>query len=138
LICDPIKLSVTSYFNNVKPTKHMHLVYLVHHDPNFTHFMIDQVSDCGEANLPAVCYKEDMTIDKENINAYANLLLELKYLFRDYHQTLRLALTSLSYSIAFKSRNRTSTNLVGNLGIINCNGTTANATNLEHSLEVSI
>jgi hypothetical protein len=36
------------------------------------------MSDCGEANLPAVCHEEDMTIDKENINANANLLLELQ------------------------------------------------------------
>ncbi len=38
--------------------------------------MIDWMSDSGEANLPAVCHKEDTTIDKENANANANLLLE--------------------------------------------------------------
>jgi hypothetical protein len=36
------------------------------------------MSDHGEANLPAVCHKEDKTIDKENVNASANLLLELQ------------------------------------------------------------
>jgi hypothetical protein len=28
--------------------------------------MIDKMSDCGKANLPAVHHKEDMPIDKEN------------------------------------------------------------------------
>jgi hypothetical protein len=56
----------------------MHLVYLVHHGPNFTHFMIYQVSDCGKTNLPAVCHKENVTIHKENIDANANILLGLK------------------------------------------------------------
>jgi hypothetical protein len=36
------------------------------------------MSDCGEANLPAVRHKVDMTIDKENVDANANLLLELQ------------------------------------------------------------
>jgi hypothetical protein len=40
--------------------------------------MINQVRDFGKANLPAVCHKEDITIDKENIDANSNLLLELK------------------------------------------------------------
>jgi hypothetical protein len=40
LIRDPSKLSVTSYFNNMKPAKHIHLVYLVHRGPNFTHLII--------------------------------------------------------------------------------------------------
>jgi hypothetical protein len=66
LIRYPSKLSITSYFNNMKPAKHIHLVYLVHCGPNFTHFMIDKMSD-----------KEDMPIDKENINTNADLLLEL-------------------------------------------------------------
>jgi hypothetical protein len=100
LIWNPSKFSLTSYFNKVKPTKHIHLVYLVYWGPQSTHFMINQVSDCGEANLPAVCHKEDMTIDKENIDAYANLLLELKMLLREFHQILWLALTSLLYSTA--------------------------------------
>jgi hypothetical protein len=77
LIRNPSKLSITSYFNNMKPAKHIHLVYLVHCSPNFTHFMIDKMSDCGKANLPAVRHKEDMPIDKENINTNADLLLEL-------------------------------------------------------------
>jgi hypothetical protein len=76
LIHNPSKLSVTSYFNNMKPAKHVHLIYLLHCRPNFTHFMIDWMSDSGEAKLPAVFHKEDMTIDKENVNANANLLLE--------------------------------------------------------------
>jgi hypothetical protein len=36
------------------------------------------MSDGGEAYFPTVRHKEDMTIDKENINANANLLLELQ------------------------------------------------------------
>jgi hypothetical protein len=35
------------------------------------------MSDCCKANLPAVHHKEDMPIDKENINTNADLLLEL-------------------------------------------------------------
>ncbi len=76
-IRDPSKLSITSYFNNMKPVKQIHLVYLVHCGPNFTHFMIDKMSDCDKANLPAIRHKEDMPIDKENINTNADLLLEL-------------------------------------------------------------
>jgi hypothetical protein len=34
--------------------------------------------DRDEADLPALHYKEDMIIDKENINTNANLLLELQ------------------------------------------------------------
>ncbi len=60
----------------MKPAKHIHLVYLVHSGPNFTQFMIDKMSDSGKANLPAVRHKEDMPIDKENINTNADLLLE--------------------------------------------------------------
>ncbi len=41
LICNPRKLSITSYFNHRKPAKHIHLLYLVHRGTNFTHFMID-------------------------------------------------------------------------------------------------
>jgi hypothetical protein len=33
--------------------------------------------NCSEAYFPAVHHEEDMTIDKENIDANANLLLEL-------------------------------------------------------------
>ncbi len=61
----------------MKPAKHIHLVNLVHCIPNFTHFTIDEMSDCCKANLPAVHHKEDMPIDKENINTNADLLLEL-------------------------------------------------------------
>jgi hypothetical protein len=71
-------ISISSYFNNMKPAKHLHLVYLVRRGPNFTHFMINYMSDCGEAYFPAVCHEEGMTIDKENINANTNLLLELQ------------------------------------------------------------
>jgi hypothetical protein len=46
--------------------------------------------------------------------------------------------TSLSCNTAFKSRNGSSPNLVGYLGIVNCKDTTANAINLEHSLKVGI
>jgi hypothetical protein len=77
LIRNPSKFSITSYFNNMKPAKHIHLVYLVHFVPNFTHFTIDEMSDCCKANLPAVRHKEDMPIDQENININADLLLEL-------------------------------------------------------------
>jgi hypothetical protein len=77
LICDPSKLSISSYFNNMKPTKHIHLVYLVHHGPNFNHLVIDEVSNSGKADHPALRHKEDMSIDKEDINANADLLLEL-------------------------------------------------------------
>jgi hypothetical protein len=75
LICDPSKLSITSNFNNMKPAKHMHLVYLVHRSPNFKHLMIDEVSNSGKADHPAIHHKEDMAIDKEDINANVNLLL---------------------------------------------------------------
>ena len=78
LIYNPSKLSITSYFNNMKPATHIHLVYLVHQGPNLTHFVINQMSDDCEAYFPAVLHKEDMTIDKENIDANANLLLELQ------------------------------------------------------------
>jgi hypothetical protein len=36
------------------------------------------MSDGCEAYFPAVRHKKDMTIDKENIDANANLLLELQ------------------------------------------------------------
>jgi hypothetical protein len=36
------------------------------------------MSDGCEAYFPAAHHKEDMTNDKENINANANLLLELQ------------------------------------------------------------
>jgi hypothetical protein len=51
----------------------IHLVYLVHRGPNFTHFMINKMSDQHKANLPAVSHKENMTIDKENIHSNAKL-----------------------------------------------------------------
>jgi hypothetical protein len=78
LICDPSKLSITSYFNIMKPAKHIHLVYLVHRSPNLTLFVITQMSDGCGAYFPAVHHKEDMTIAKENIDANPNLLLELQ------------------------------------------------------------
>jgi len=77
LICDPSKLSITSNFNNMKPVKHMHLVYLVHCGPNFNHLVIDEMSNSGKANHPAIRHKEAMSIDKENINANPDLMLEL-------------------------------------------------------------
>jgi hypothetical protein len=77
LIRDPGELSITSYFNNMKHALHIHLVYLVQCSPNFTHFMIDEVSDCGKTDLSAVSLKEDVSIDKENIYTNADLLLEL-------------------------------------------------------------
>jgi hypothetical protein len=49
----------------MKPAKHLHLVYLVHCIPNFSHFVIDKMSDCGKAKLPAVRHKEDMPIGKK-------------------------------------------------------------------------
>ena len=81
----PSKLSITSYLNYMKPAKHIHLAYLVHCGPNLTHFVINQMSDGCKANFPAVHHKEDMTIDKENIDANSNLLLELQQLLRDFH-----------------------------------------------------
>jgi hypothetical protein len=50
----------------------------VHCSPNLTPFVINQMSDSCELYFPAVRHKEDMTIDKENIDANANLLLELQ------------------------------------------------------------
>jgi hypothetical protein len=76
LICDLSKLSIASYFNNMKPTK-LHLVYLVHCSPNFNNLVIDEVSNSGKADHPAIRHKEDKSIDKEDIDANADLLLEL-------------------------------------------------------------
>jgi hypothetical protein len=39
--------------------------------------MIDKMSDCGETDLPGVRHKEDMSIYNKNIDANADLLLEL-------------------------------------------------------------
>jgi hypothetical protein len=51
----------------------------VHHGPNLTHFVINQMSDGCEAYFPAVSHKEDMTtFDKDHIDANVNLLLELQ------------------------------------------------------------
>jgi hypothetical protein len=50
----------------------------VHPGSNLTHFVIDQMRDGCEVYYPAVHHKEDMTIKKENIDANANLLLELQ------------------------------------------------------------
>jgi hypothetical protein len=36
------------------------------------------MSECGKAYFPAIFHKEYMTIDKENIDANAILLLELQ------------------------------------------------------------
>jgi hypothetical protein len=49
----------------------------VHCGLNFNHFVIDEVCHSCKAYHPAICHKEDMAIDKEDINANANLLLEL-------------------------------------------------------------
>jgi hypothetical protein len=57
----------------MKLAKHLHLVYLVHHGPNLTHFVVNQMSDGCETYFFAERHKEDMTIDEENINANANL-----------------------------------------------------------------
>ncbi len=77
LICDPSKLSIASYFNNMKSLKHIHLVYLVHCSSNFNHLVIDEVNNSGKADHPAIRHKEDMFIDEEDIDANADLLLEL-------------------------------------------------------------
>jgi hypothetical protein len=68
---------IASYFNNMKQTKHIYLVYLVHCGPNFNHLVIDEVSNSGKANHPAIHHKEDMSIDKEDIDANVHLLMEL-------------------------------------------------------------
>ncbi len=39
--------------------------------------MIDEVSNSGKADHPAIRHKEDMAIDKEDINANVDLLLDL-------------------------------------------------------------
>jgi hypothetical protein len=49
----------------------------VHRGPNFNHLVIDEVSNSGKADDPAIRHKEDMSIDKEDIDANADLLLEL-------------------------------------------------------------
>jgi hypothetical protein len=36
------------------------------------------MSDCGKANFSAVPHREDMTIDKESIDANAKILLDLQ------------------------------------------------------------
>jgi hypothetical protein len=77
LICNPSKLSIANYFNNMKSMKHIHLVYLVHCGLNFNHLVIDEVSNSGKADHPAIHHKEDMSIDKEDIDANVDLLLEL-------------------------------------------------------------
>jgi hypothetical protein len=59
-----------------------------------------------------------MAIDKESINANANLLLEINELSRYFHQALWPALTSLSDSTTLKPRDGIAINLVGNFGII--------------------
>ncbi len=77
MICNPSKLSITGNFNNMKPAEHINVVYLVHCGPNFNHLVIDEVSNSGKADHPAIRHEEDMVIDKENINADLDLLLEL-------------------------------------------------------------
>ncbi len=49
----------------------------MHRGPNFNHLVIDEVSNSGKADDPAIRHKEDMSIDKEDIDANADLLLEL-------------------------------------------------------------
>ncbi len=39
--------------------------------------MIDEVSNSGKADHPAIRHKEDMSIDKEEIDTNMDLLLEL-------------------------------------------------------------
>ena len=39
--------------------------------------MIDEVSNSGDADHPVIRHKEDMAIDKEDIDANADLLLEM-------------------------------------------------------------
>jgi hypothetical protein len=51
------------------------MLYLVHCSPNLTHFVINQMSDGCKAYFPAVHHKEDMTIDKENIDTNATLFV---------------------------------------------------------------
>ena len=100
--------------------------------------MIDEVSNSGKADHPAISHAEDMAIDKENINSNPDLLLELNMLLRDFHQALWLALTSLADSTTLKPRDGIAPNLVGNFGIVSSQSTTANAASSEHSLEVGI
>jgi hypothetical protein len=78
----------------------------MHGGPDLIHLAIDKMSHSCKADLPAIRHKEDMTIDKEDINGNADLLLELYKLPRDLHQALLLALTSLSNSTPLKTRNR--------------------------------
>ena len=73
-----------------------------------------------------------MAIDKEDINANANLLS------RYFHQVLQLALTSLSDSTILKPRNGITPNLVGNFGIVSSYSAIANAASSEYSLKVGI
>ena len=122
----------------MKTAKHIHLVYLMHHSPTFNRLVIDEVSNTGKADHLAIQHKEDMSIDKEDINANVDLLLELNKLPRDFHQALRLALTSLSDSTTLKPRDRITPNLVVNLGIVSNKSTTANAASSEDSLKVGI
>jgi hypothetical protein len=91
----------------------------VHHGSNFNQHEIDEVSHSGKADHPAICHKEDLSIDKEDIDANVDLPMELNLLPRDFHQALWLALTSLSDSTTLKPQDRITPNLVGNLGIVN-------------------
>jgi hypothetical protein len=47
-------------------------------------------------------------------------------------------LTSLMHSTPFELRDRVAPNLIGNLGIINCDGATADAADSKHRLKVSL
>ncbi len=49
----------------------------MHRGPNFYHLVIEEVSNSGKADHPAIHHKEDMSIDKEDIDANVDLLLEL-------------------------------------------------------------
>ncbi len=64
-------------FQRYETHKHIHLVYLVHHGPNVNRLGIDEVSNSCKADHSAIPHKEDMSIDKEDIDANADLLLEL-------------------------------------------------------------
>ncbi len=136
-ICNPSKLSITSYFNNVKPMKHLHLVFLVHCSPNFTHFMINQVSDCGKTNFLLYVIKKIWPLTTKTSMPIQTICWSWRSSWRTFTNFCGLCWL-ISCKILPLSLGTSSPNLIGNLGIVNFNGTTINATNLEHSFKVSI
>ncbi len=65
-----------------------HVTYtfdIVHRGPNLNHLAIDKMSHSYKADVPAICHKEDMHIDKEYINGNADLPLELCQFPRNLH-----------------------------------------------------